>query len=390
MTEVLKGIRVIELGTMITAPLAGMILADFGADVVKVERPDGGDPFRSFRGGLYSPHFIAFNRNKRSIALDLQSEAGKASLRALLATADVLIDNYRSGVMDRLGFSAEFIKAEYPQLIWCSITGFGADGPFAGRPAYDAVAGALSGLASVMLDPEVPQASGPTISDNVTGMYAAIGILSALYEREKTGRGRRIETNMLEAAVAFVPDAFSNFTRMQIDNKPRTRVASSQSYAFRCADGKLLALHLSSPQKFWESLADVIERPDLKTDERFATRDGRVRNYSILEKELAAAIAGHDRPYWMEKLDRADVPFAPVQTVPEVLDDPQIKHLGTFYQQTHPAEGPLTLIHRPVLIDGNRDIQSRPPPTLGEHTDEILKEIAGRLSSINGRENTKG
>ena len=378
MTEILKGIRVIELGTMITAPLAGMILADFGADVVKVERPDGGDPFRSFRGGLYSPHFISFNRNKRSVALDLQTEAGKTSLRALLATADVLIDNYRSGVMDRLGYSAEFIKTEYPKLIWCSITGFGADGPYAGRPAYDAVAGALSGLASVMLDPEVPQASGPTISDNVTGMYAASGILGALYEREKTGRGRRVETNMLEAAVAFVPDAFSNFTRLQIDNKPRTRVASSQSYAFKCSDGKLLALHLSSPQKFWESLVDVIGRPELKTDERFATRDGRVRHYTILEKELAAAFICKDRPYWTTKLDRADVPFAPVQTVPEVLDDPQIKHLETFYQQEHPTEGPLTLVHRPILIDGSRNIQSRPPPTHGEHTSEILQELSGR------------
>jgi formyl-CoA transferase len=374
----LKGIRIIELGTMITAPLAGMILADLGADVVKVERPDGGDPFRSFRGGLYSPHFIAFNRNKRSVALDLQSEPGKASLRALLATADVLIDNYRSGVMDRLGFSAEVIQRDYPKLIWCSITGFGADGPFAARPAYDAVAGALAGLASVMLDPETPQASGPTISDNVTGMYAAHGILGALYEREKTGKGRRIETNMLEAAVSFVPDAFSNFTHLKIDNKPRTRVASSQSYAFRCADGKLLALHLSSPQKFWESLVDVIGRPELKADERFATRDGRVRNYAILEKELAVSIAGQDRAHWMAKLDKADVPFAPVQTVPEVLDDPQIKHLETFYTQDHPTEGPLTLIHRPILIDGSRDIVSRPPPTLGEHTDEVLAELSQR------------
>jgi formyl-CoA transferase len=375
LTEVLKGVRVVELGTMITAPLAGMMLADLGADVVKVERPDGGDPFRSFRGGLYSPHFIAFNRNKRSVALDLQTEAGKASLRALLAKADVLLDNYRSGVMDRLGLSAEFIQSEYPKLIWCSITGFGADGPYAARPAYDAVAGALSGVASVTLDPEKPQASGPTIADNVTGMYAACGILGALYERETTGRGRRIEVNMLEAAVSFVPDAFSNFTRMQIDNQPRTRVANSQSYAFRCADGKLLALHLSSPQKFWESLLDVIERPDLKTDVRFATRDARVRNYAILERELATVIESKDRAHWMTKLDRADVPFAPVQTISEVLDDPQIKHLGTFHQQIHPTEGPLTLLRRPILIDGNRDIQSRPPPTLGEHTDEILQEL---------------
>jgi formyl-CoA transferase len=380
-TEVLKGINVVELGTMITAPLAGMMLADLGADVIKVERPDGGDPFRSFRGGLYSPHFIAFNRNKRSVALDLQTEAGKDALRALLRKADVLIDNYRSGVMDRLGFSADYICKEYPRLIWCSITGFGADGPYADRPAYDAVAGALSGLASIMLDPETPAASGPTISDNITGMYAAYGILGALYEREKTGCGRRIEANMLESAIAFIPDSFSNFTRLQIDNQPRTRVASSQSYAFRCRDGKLLALHLSSPQKFWESLVKAIDRPELKDDARFATRDARVRNYSILEKELAEAIKLQDRSHWVTELERADVPFAPVQTVPEVLEDPQIAHLGTFYKQTHPSEGPLTLIHRPVWIDGNRDVGSRPPPTLGEHTAEVLAEI-----STQGRE----
>jgi formyl-CoA transferase len=374
-TEVLKGVRVVELGTMITAPLAGMMLADLGADVIKVERPDAGDPFRSFRGGLYSPHFIAFNRNKRSVALDLQSEAGKAALRALLRESDVLLDNYRSGVMDRLGLSAEFIRSEYPRLIWCSITGFGADGPYADRPAYDAVAGALSGLASLMLDPASPAASGPTIADNITGMYAAHGVLGALYEREKTGRGRRIETNMLESSIAFIPDSFSNFTRLHIDNQPRTRVASSQSYAFRCADSKLLALHLSSPQKFWESLVDVVGRPELKEDARFVTRDARVRNYAVLEMELARVFSSKDRLHWMAKLERADVPFAPIQTVAEVLDDPQVRHLGTFYGEDHPTEGHLTLIRRPVLIDGKRDVASRPPPTLGEHTSDILAEL---------------
>jgi crotonobetainyl-CoA:carnitine CoA-transferase CaiB-like acyl-CoA transferase len=374
-TEVLKGIRVIELGTMITAPLASMMLADLGADVIKVERPDGGDPFRSFRGGLYSPHFIAFNRNKRSITLDLRSPEGQVSLRALLADADVLIENYRAGVMDRLGFGAEAIRADFPRLISCSITGFGGDGPYADRPAYDAVAGALSGLSSIMLDGERPMASGPTIADNVTGMYAAYGILGALYERERTGCGRRIEVNMLEAAVAFIPDAFSNFTHLKIDNQPRTRVASSQSYAFRCTDGKLLALHLSSPQKFWESLLEVIERPDLNDDPRFATRDARVRNYVALEAELAAVIAGHDRLFWVTRLERADVPFAPVQTISEVLDDPQIRHLQTFYEETHGTEGPLTLIRRPVLIDGNRDVRALAPPTLGEHTSQILAEV---------------
>jgi crotonobetainyl-CoA:carnitine CoA-transferase CaiB-like acyl-CoA transferase len=377
-TEVLRGVRVIELGTMITAPLAGMMLADLGADVIKVERPDGGDPFRSFRGGFYSPQFIAFNRNKRSVVLDLQTDAGRASLRTLLSEADVLIENYRPAVMDRLGLRADDIQAEFPRLIWCSITGFGAGGPYADRPAYDAVAGALSGVASITLDREKPAASGPTISDNVTGMYAAYGILAALFEREKTGRGRRVEVNMLEAAVAFIPDSFVNYTRLQIDNHPRTRVATSQSYAFRCADDKLLALHLSSSQKFWENLLQAIERPDLKDDPRFGARDARVQNYVALEAELAAVFARKDRLDWITRLERADVPFAPVQTVPDVLSDPQIRHLKTFYEQAHASEGLLTLVNRPVWIDGSRDVKRRPPPTLGEHTSEVLDECAAR------------
>jgi formyl-CoA transferase len=374
-TEVLKDIRVVELGTMITAPLAGMMQADLGADVIKVERPDGGDPFRSFRGGLYSPHFIAFNRNKRSVVLNLREPEGQAQLRELLATADVLIDNYRPDVMERLGLDAASIKRDFPRLVWCSITGFGADGPYAERPAFDAVAGALSGIASVMLDRDKPTASGPTIADNVTGMYAAYGILGALHERATTGVGRRIEVNMLEAAVAFIPDAFVNYTHMNIDNHPRTRVASSQSYAFRCADGKLLALHLSSPPKFWESLLTAIERPDLKDDPRFATRDVRVRNYVALESELAAVFAAKDRAHWVTLLEAADVPFAPVQTIPEVIDDPQIRHLGTFYRETHPTEGDLTLIRRPVHIDGSNAVDGRAPPTLGQHTAEILETL---------------
>ena len=376
MIEVLNGIRVLELGTMITAPLAGMMLGDLGADVIKIERPDGGDPFRSFRGGLYSPHFIAFNRNKRSVALDLQSDAGKVALRNLLATADVLLENYRPGVLDRLGFSAEVLKSEYPRLIWCSITGFGSGGPYGDRPAYDAVAGALSGIASLTLDSDAPKTSGPTIADNVTGMYAAYGILGALFERERSGVGRRVEVNMLEAAVSFIPDSFSNFTKLKLHNGPRTRVATSQSYAFRCADEKLLALHLSSQPKFWEALLRVIERPQLNDDPRFSTRDGRVRNFTSLEAILSEAFLERDRDCWMARLRSEDVPFAPVQTIAEVIDDGQIRHLGTFYEAEHPTEGPLTLVRRPVLIDGEREVDSKPPPTLGQHTADVLDALS--------------
>jgi len=324
MTEVLKGVRVVELGTMITAPLASMMLADLGAEVIKVEHPDSGDPFRSFRGGLYSPHFVAYNRGKRSIKLDLRNDAGRKILLKLLARADVLIENYRAGVMERLGLPPGVLTAANARLIHCSITGFGSTGPYSARPAYDSVGLALSGIASLLLDPDQPQASGPTIPDNATGMYACTGILGALYERARTGKGRRVEVNMLEAAISFIPDPFANHTQIGIANDPLTRVASSHSFAFRCADGRLLAVHLSSQPKFWEGLLVALERPELADDERFKTRDLRIQNFAELTRIIGEIVAQKPRAEWMTLLETNDVPFAPVHNIPDVIDDPQV------------------------------------------------------------------
>ena len=375
MTDVLKGVRVIELGTMITAPLAGMMLADLGAEVIKVEHPEGGDPFRSFRGGLYSPHFVAYNRGKRSIKLDLRNEAGQKILLKLIGGADVLLENYRAGVMDRLGLGSETLTAANAKLIHCSITGFGANGPYSARPAYDSVGLALSGIASLFLDPDAPQASGPTIPDNATGMYACTGILGALYERTQTGKGRRVEVNMLEAAISFIPDPFANHTQMGIDNNPLTRVASSHSFAFRCADGKLLAVHLSSQPKFWEGLLTALERSDLANDARFKTRDQRIKNFSELTHVLGETVAQKPRAEWMARMETNDVPFAPVHNIPDVIDDPQVKHLETFHTMKHPTQGAIVAIRRPMRIDGGRDGSPLPAPTLGEHTAEVLHEL---------------
>jgi formyl-CoA transferase len=375
MNNALEDILVIELGTVLTAPLAGMMLGDLGARVIKVEHPAGGDPFRRHAGKLYSPHFASYNRNKESIQLDLQTESGKADLLTLLARADVLLENYRPGVMERLGLTQAVLDELNPRLVWCSITGFGAEGPYRDRPCYDAVALGLSGLASLMLDPGAPSMNGPTISDNVTGMYAAYGILGALMRRARSGEGARVEVNMLEASIAFSPEGFAQYTRLGAVPTPRTRVAISQSHAFRCADASLVTVHLSSVEKFWQAFVAVLERPDLLADERFLTPELRTRNYEALNHEAAATFCTRARPEWCARLAQHDVPFAPVYTLESVMQDEQVRKAGTFYEVEHPEQGRMIAIHRPVTIDGARGPSTRAAPVLGEHGEALRREF---------------
>jgi crotonobetainyl-CoA:carnitine CoA-transferase CaiB-like acyl-CoA transferase len=376
MKDALEGMLVIELGTVLTAPLAGMMLADLGARVIKVEHPAGGDPFRRHAGKLYSPHFSAYNRNKESIQLDLQSAAGKGDLLKLLESADVLLENYRPGVMARLGFTEAALKEINPGLVWCSVTGFGAEGPYRDRPCYDAVALGLSGLASQMLAPTDPAMSGPTISDNITGMYACYGILGALMKRGQSGEGARVEVNMLETSIAFSPEGFAQYATLGVTPQPDTRVAISQSYAFQCADNRLITVHLSSVEKFWTAFAAAIERPDLLQDERFLTPALRTLNYAVLNREAAKTFRARSREQWCLRLADSDVPFAPVNSVPEVMDDPQVKQLQTFYEVEHPQYGKMVGIHRPVTMNGERGPCTRPAPILGEHSEAIRREFS--------------
>ena len=241
MVKILKDFRVVELGTYITGPAAGMHLADLGADVIKVERPGTGDPFRAFKGGLYSPHYQTYNRNKRSIALDTKDEADLRVFHDLIAAADVFIQNFRPGVAEKLGAGEDDLREINPRLIYCSISGFGTSGPSKDRPAFDTVAQAASGYLRLLTPPTNPRVIGPAIADAVTGQYAAMAVLAALLERERTGKGRRIDISMLEAMTHFNLDSFTHYFSVGEVMGPLSRPVVSQSYTFECSDGKWIA-----------------------------------------------------------------------------------------------------------------------------------------------------
>jgi formyl-CoA transferase len=278
--------------------------------------------------------------------------------------------------MERLGLGDDALRALNPRLIHATITGFGTDGPYVERPSFDAVSQGLSGLSSMFFDRDDPQVTGPTISDPMAGYYAAYGILGALMERERTGVVRRVELNMLETSMAFISDAFAIFSRTGKTPGPVTRAGASQAYAFRCADDKLLVIHLSGQEKFWRGALAAFGREDLADDERFRTYPSRNERYDAIRAELVAAARTKTRAELMRALEANDVGFAPVNDLAEVGDDPQVRHLDTFATLERPDQAPVRVVRRPVRFDGSRTDQPlRPPPALGEHTEEILAEL---------------
>ena len=373
----LAGIRVVELSTFITAPLAGMLLADLGAEVVKVENPEGGDPFRSYgKGDLYSAQYCSYGRNKRSIAISLRTDLGRTAMDRLVQRSDVLLDNFRHGVLDRLGYTEARLRELNPSLIHCSITGFGSEGPYAARPCFDSIAQGISGMYSQFLDAEDPRLTGTTVADNVTGQYAAYGILSALFERARTGVARRVEVNMIEATMAFMPEPFGYLTQNGERSDAYLRIRNSLAFAFRCRDGKLVVTHMSSRQKFFEEFAALIGHAELVADERFRTLEGRVANYEALREIARTSFGKHDRAEWLRRFESADIPISSINDIEEAMQDPQVRALDSFYRVRHPLHGDLTQVRRPVRFDGRRDDQAAvAPPTLGEHTDEVLREL---------------
>jgi len=378
----LAGITVLEMGTFITGPAAGMLLADMGADVIKVEQPGTGDPFRSFKGELYSPHFQTYNRNKRSITIDPKNPDDLAILDQLVATADVFIQNFRPGVADRLMVDAARLQAINPALVYASISGFGSEGPERDRPAFDTVAQAASGFLRLLVNPEHPRVVGPAIADAMTGFYTALGILAALNERHATGKGRVVETSMFEAMCHFNLDDFTHLLSADQVMGPYSRPHVSQSYVFQCADGKWLALHMSSPPKFWENLAVAVGQPDMLSLPAFESREARIAHYEDVVAFLAPIFAQQTRDHWTAELTRLEVPNSPVYDSAEVLATEQARVLGIEVSDPDGPKGEFRTIRFPLSFDGERMDSVTAPPLLGADDAAVRRSIERPVHGI--------
>jgi crotonobetainyl-CoA:carnitine CoA-transferase CaiB-like acyl-CoA transferase len=366
MKSVLQGVRIVEQGTFITGPCAGMMLADLGADVIKLESP-GGDPYRSYQGGLYSPHFQAYNRNKRSLVCDLKQPGDRELFERLITDADVYIQNFRPGTAEKLGAGPERLRTLNPKLVYCSISGFGANGPYVERPSYDSVAQALSGFLSVVVDHDRPRFLGPALADAITGIYAAFGVLGALLERSGSGRGKLVEVSMLEAMAHFAVEPFAAFFALGVAPTSSDRPRLAQAYILRTADDHLIAIHLSSLEKFWLGLVKALEADELTSDARFSERLARISNYEALGEQLDQRFRRRSLQEWSARLSANDVPFAPINGIDAVVKDPQVDHLGLIVPVDGAQQGGREAVRPPLQFDGERERAVSAAPLLDQH-----------------------
>ncbi len=373
---VLKDITVVECATYVTGPYATALLADLGARVIKIESPPAGDPYRYFAPGeYYSPNFAHLHRNKQSLMLDLKSPEGKKICLELARKADVFVENFRPGVADRLGLGSETLRALNPKLIYCSISAFGKSGPYAKNPGFDTLGQAMSGLLGLLADPEEPKIMGVALSDYITGFSAAYGILGGLLARQSTGQGLNVETSLLQATLSFIGETAAGYFATGTIPTRIARVKNGHAFAFVTKDNLPLAIHCSVPEKFWLALLNAAGRMDIAEDARFKTRDDRRRHFEQLEKELAPTFATRNREQWLRLLEENDVPASPLYNMKEVLEDPQVLHLGITEEVEHPKAGKAKFIGGPVRYEGLSVEKSGPPPLPGEHTNAILAEL---------------
>ncbi len=389
----LAGIRVLDLSRVLAGPWCTQNLADLGADVIKVERPGVGDDTRGWgppflkdaqgKDTTEAAYYLSANRNKRSIEVDLASEDGAKLVRELAAHCDILVENFKVGGLKQYGLDYESMKQDFPKLIYCSITGFGQDGPFAPRPGYDFMIQGMGGLMSITgerddLPGGGPQKAGVAVTDIITGMYATVAILAALQERNRSGLGQHLDIALLDSHISMLANQNLNF---MTSGEAPTRAGNAHQnvvpyQVFKAADGYLI-LAVGNDSQF-RSFAKAIGKPELGTDPKFATNRMRVTNRDELIPMLENIILTGKRDEWIDKMEVAGVPCGPIQSIDQVFAHPQVKHRKIWQTVPHPVAGTSPTTASPMRFSATPVQYRRHAPMLGEHTQEILKELLGR------------
>jgi formyl-CoA transferase len=376
----LDGIRVIDLSRVLAGPYASLLLADMGAEVIKIEEPGRGDDTRAwppFQGGE-ATYFMSVNRGKKSLTLDLKHAEGKVVLRRLLEGADVLLENFRPGTLERLGFGYAAARAVNPRLVYCSISGFGESGPEAGRPGYDLIVQGESGIMDLTGFPDGPPVKvGNSIADLAAGTMAAHGIVLALFARERTGEGQKVEIAMLEVMAALL--TYHGQAYFATGQSPRRRGNQHPSIVpyevFEAADGYLTVGVANN--SLWSRFCQALERPELTSDPRFDTEAKRVEQRETLVPLLGQIFATAPVAHWLGRLAAVGVPAGKIKSVGEALESDHLGARGAIVSLAHPAAGPMRMVGPPIRLHATPGEAAAPAPLLGEHTDEILAKLLG-------------
>jgi crotonobetainyl-CoA:carnitine CoA-transferase CaiB-like acyl-CoA transferase len=381
-TALFAGVRVLDLSRMLAGPYGSMLLADQGAEVIKIEEPDGGDPMRAmgppFLPDGASAYFLAVNRNKKSLALDLTKPAGRDVFLDLARTADVVWENFRPGIMERLGCGYATLAAINPRLVVCSITAYGPDGPYRDWPAFDLALQAMGGAMSLTGEPGAPPTRmGLPMGDLAGGMFGAFAVAGALFRRAVTGEGAHLDLALLDCQVSLLTYMAQYFwTDGRVPAAMGSAHPSVVPYqALATRDGHLILAVFS--EKFWAAFCRAVERPEWAADPRFATNRDRVRHREALIPLVEALFATRTTAEWLACLQAGGVPATPIQSVDRVLADPQVKRREMVIELRHPVHGSLPTLGTPIKVDGAHGLEVTPPPGLGEHTDTVLADVLG-------------
>jgi len=379
----LEGYICIDVSGHVAGPYASSLLGDLGCDVIKVELPNGGDTHRGrnpkYEG--YGPSFRALNRNKRSVTIDLRHKKGGEILRKLLATADIFLENFRPPTRAKLGLDYEELSKLNPKLIHCSISGYGQSGPYRDKPGFDTIGQALSGMMSLVTDLDDPKVAGVSFVDHSAGIFAVNGIMAALLARAKTERGQFIDVSLLQVAIAFIESHVADYLNggeaVSRENFPRGRI-----YSLLDCEGKPFMVHLSSHNQAWEDFLRAGELDGLVGDPRFASNKHRTDRHEEIVNMLRAQFRTKAREYWLARLDANQIPNAPINTIAEVFDNPQIKHLGIPKQISHAKMGMSNLVGSPINLSDTPPKFFRAAPLLGEHTEQVLANLGYDIDAV--------